>query len=63
MTAAFGAVPACGRQLPCLGSAHLCCPVPTCLQGWPVPGEAWAPARLARGGGRGTGSEAAGLRR
>lgn len=24
---------------------------PTCLEGWPVPGEAWAPARLARGGG------------
>lgn len=26
--------------------------VPTCLEGWPVPGEAWAPARLARAEGR-----------
>lgn len=26
---------------------------PTCLADWPVPGEAWVPARLAKGGGQG----------
>ena len=34
--------------------------VPTCLEGWLVPGEAWAPARLAKGSGQGTGSKVSG---
>lgn len=37
-------------------------PEPTCREAWPVPGEAWAPARLARGGGLGTSSKALGLK-
>lgn len=60
-----GSLVGVARRQAAAASAGWCLPAsswPTCLEGRPVPGEAWAPARLARGGVPGMGSKAAGLR-